>query len=115
NKAIAEHPSLLYDFVRSCSLSQITAASLTGKFDKTIRKLSNQLIDAKLVQFLASDADDSTTRRSVLNEALQDHLERVVDDMFYMFMENGNLVVNNQNVIKDEPQPVKKKKFLGLF
>lgn len=115
NKAIAEHPSLLYDFVRTGALSQVTAASLTGQYGKPLQKISHQLIDANLVHFLASDAHNMTTRGFVMKEAFQELRDRHGDELFYMFMENGNLLINNQNVIKDEPQPVKKKKFLGLF
>ncbi|MTW88006.1 tyrosine protein phosphatase [Virgibacillus dakarensis] len=115
NRAIAEHPSLLYDFVRTGALSQVTAASLVGKFGKTIQKLSHQLVEANLSHFIASDAHNTTTRGFVMKEAYQELRDQHGSDMFYMFMENCQLLIDNQNVIKNEPEPVKRKKFMGIF
>lgn len=115
NRAIAEDPSLLYDFIRTGALSQITAASLTGELGKSIQKLSHQLIDANLSHFLASDAHNTTTRGFVLKEAFDELRDQHGTGMFYTLMENSQLLIDNQNVFQDEPQHVKKKKFLGLF
>ncbi|QKY70315.1 tyrosine-protein phosphatase [Lentibacillus sp. CBA3610] len=115
NSAISQHPSMLYEFVQKGALTQVTAASLNGNFGKNIQKFSHQLVEANLTHFLASDAHNTTTRGFVMDEAFQELSDQHGNEMTYLFMENAQLLINGQNVNKDEPQQVKKKKFLGLF
>lgn len=115
NREILENPNKLYDYVRKGALTQVTAASMIGKFGKTTQKFTHQLIDANLTHFIASDAHNTTTRGFRMAEAYQELRQTFGDEAFYIFMENGQLLVENKNVNKLEPQPIKKKKFLGLF
>lgn len=115
NRELLEHPSRLYDFVRKGALTQITAGSVVGKFGKKIQKFSNQLIEANQTHFIASDAHNTTTRGFFMNDAFQDVKNNHGSDYFYMFMENSQLLVDNMNVNRMEPEMVRKKKFLGLF
>lgn len=115
NSAIIQHPSMLYEFVQKGALTQVTAASLAGKFGKNIQKFSHQLVEANLTHFLASDAHNTTTRGFVMDEAFQELSDQHGNDMTFMFMENAQLLLDGLNVNKDEPQPIRKKKFLGLF
>src|SRR5699024_5117646 len=115
NSAIIQHPSILHEFVQKGALTQLTAASLAGKFSKNIQKFSHQLVEANLTHFLASDAHNTTTRSFVMDEAFQELSEQHGNEMTYLFMENAQLLIDGQNVNKDEPQLIKKKKFLGLF
>lgn len=115
NSAIIQHPSILHEFVQKGALSQVTAASIAGKFGKNIQKFSHQLVEANLTHFLASDAHNTTTRGFLMNEAYHELREEHGNETFYMFLENAQLLVDGLNVNKDEPQEVKKKKFLGLF
>ncbi|MFD1362335.1 tyrosine-protein phosphatase [Lentibacillus salinarum] len=115
NSAIIQHPSILHEFVQKGALTQVTAASLAGKFGKNIQKFSHQLIEANLTHFLASDAHNTTTRGFAMDEAYQELSEQHGHEMTYLFMENAQLLIDGMNVNKDEPQPIKKKKFLGLF
>ncbi|HLS08318.1 tyrosine-protein phosphatase [Lentibacillus sp.] len=115
NSAIIQHPSILHEFVQKGALTQVTAASLAGKFSKNIQKFSHQLVEANLTHFLASDAHNTTTRSFVMDEAFQELSEQHGNEMTYLFMENAQLLIDGQNVNKDEPQLIKKKKFLGLF
>src|SRR5690625_4311909 len=62
NEELIEHPNRLYDFVRNGALTQITAGSLIGKFGKSIQRFTQQLIEANLTHFIASDAHNTTTR-----------------------------------------------------
>ena len=36
-------------------------------------------------------------------------------DYVYLFQENAELLVENSNVYREAPEPIKKKKFLGIF
>lgn len=115
NSTIIEHPSMLYEFVRKGALTQVTAASLAGKFSKNIQKFSHQLVESNLTHFLASDAHNTTTRGFVMNEAFHELREQHGNEAFYTFLENSQLLVDGLNVNRDEPEMIKKKKFLGLF
>lgn len=115
NRELIEHPSKLYEFVREGALTQVTAASLIGKFGKNIQKFSNQLIEANLTHFLASDAHNTTTRGFCLDKAYRYLKDNYGSESFYTFLENSQLLVDNMTVNKMEPSMVRKKKFLGMF
>lgn len=115
NKELQERPGLLYNFVRNGSLTQITAGSVLGNFGKSAQKFTEQIIDANLAHFIASDVHNTTNR----NFCMQDAFEKVKKDFgfdtFYMFTENSQLLIGGLNVNRQEPFPIKRKKFLGLF
>lgn len=116
NKELKEHPYRLYDFVRKGALTQVTAASVIGKFGKNIQKFTHQIIEANLAHFIASDAHNTTTRGFCMKEAYQQIEENYGMDMLYMFLENGQLLTEDQHVNRFEPEEIQqRKKFLGLF
>lgn len=115
NRTLMKHPNLLYDFVRSGALTQVTAASYVGKFGKNVQKRSHQFMEANLVHFIASDAHNTTTRRFSMKEACQ-QIER---DFGYeerrLLIENSQLLVEGKNIHIFEPKKIKPKAFFGLF
>ncbi|MCF3942632.1 tyrosine-protein phosphatase [Oceanobacillus alkalisoli] len=115
NQELIEHPNRLYEFVKKGALTQVTAASVVGKFGKNIQKFSRQIIEANLTHFIASDAHNTTTRGFAMNEAFQLIQNDYGDDYVYMYLENSQLLIDNQNVNRVEPSNIKRKKFLGLF
>ncbi|WP_430791292.1 tyrosine-protein phosphatase [Virgibacillus flavescens] len=115
NSELVENPSKLYDFVRKGSLSQITAASLCGKFGKNLQKFSHELIEANLTHFIATDAHNTTNRGFVLQEAYKELTDKHGMEARYMFMENAQLLIDGKTVNRAEPSMIKKKKFLGIF
>ncbi|WP_026907575.1 tyrosine-protein phosphatase [Paucisalibacillus globulus] len=116
NRQIAENPSILYNLVQKGSLTQLTAASIVGKFGKAIQKLSYQLIESNLTHFIASDAHNTTSRGFRLKEAYEKICKRYGDETFYMYMENARLLINGEDVYCYEPQNVKKqRKIFGVF
>jgi protein-tyrosine phosphatase len=115
NREILEHPSTLYQFVQKGALTQVTAASVLGKFGKKIQKLSHQLIEANLTHFIATDAHNTTTRGFCLREAYTEIQKQHGNGVLYFYMENPELLISGKRVMKHEPSEIKKKKFLGLF
>lgn len=115
NQGIIEHPNRLYEFIRKGALSQITSGSLIGKFGKEIQKVSHQLIQANLTHFIASDAHNTTTRAFWMKDAFDEVKDTYGIDLYYFFLENSQLMVDQMNVNRLEPMMVKRKKFLGLF
>ncbi|MCM3586968.1 tyrosine protein phosphatase [Mesobacillus maritimus] len=115
NAEIIERPEKLYNFVNKGSLAQVTAGSVCGKFGKKIKSFSEQLIEANLVHFVASDAHNVTSRAFHLGQAYDLIEKQYGVDQVYLFTENAQLLAEDMNVYKEIPQRVKKKKFLGIF
>jgi len=115
NQELLEHPSRLYEFIQNGALTQVTAASIVGKFGKNIQKFSHQLIEANLTHFIASDAHNIKSRAFFFEAAFAEVKKKYGSDYFHLFMENSQLLVDNYNINRLEPEKVKKKKFLGLF
>ncbi|GEN30147.1 protein-tyrosine phosphatase [Cerasibacillus quisquiliarum] len=116
NRELSEQPNKLYEFVRKGALTQVTAASVIGKFGKTIQKFTEQIIEANLAHFIASDAHNTTSRGFCMKEAYQEIEKLYGLDMTYMFLENGEYLILGENINKYEPKRItKKKRFLGLF
>lgn len=115
NQELLENPNLLYDFVKNGALSQVTAASLIGKFGKDIKKYAEQLIECNQTHFIASDAHNIKSRKFVMQDAFEAVKKSYGSDFVYLFQENSQLLISNKNVNRMEPSLPKKKKFLGLF
>lgn len=115
NVTLREHHSILYDFVCSGALTQVTAASLTGRFGKKVQIYSRQLIEANQCHFLASDAHDTVKRGFHMKEAealIQTDWGQVKVDQL---RSHAQAVVMQQTIYPEAPKAIKKKKWLGLF
>lgn len=115
NSRLMEEPDLLYNLVKKGALTQVTASSVTGDFGKKIQKFTHQLIDANLTHFVASDAHNVRSRGFRMAHAFQIIEEEYGMDTMYMFYENAQSVVDGKTCFVEVPQPVKRKKFLGMF
>lgn len=117
NRELLENHRRMYELVRNGALSQVTAASVVGKFGKKIEEFSHQLIEAHLTHFIASDAHNTTTRGFCMREAFEFVKKQYGIDTYYMLMENSHLLLDNMNINKIEPAPIrtKRRKLFGLF
>ncbi|WP_028273561.1 tyrosine-protein phosphatase [Atopococcus tabaci] len=115
NRVIQENPEKLKEFIEKGALSQLTAASYTGGFGKTIKKLSYQLIEANLVHFIASDAHNVTNRLFHMQEAHDLLAKEFGSERVRQFEQITKDLVNGEVIVLPTPQSVKKKKFFGLF
>lgn len=115
NLRIKEDPGILLEFVQKGALAQITAASVIGRFGKSIQKLTSQLVNANLAHFIASDAHNTIDRGFVLQEAYQFIRDNYGNDVRYMFIENAELLLKGQYVNRLAPKEIKQRKVFGLF
>lgn len=115
NHELLERPEKLYELVNNGALTQVTATSVTGHFGKKLKKYAEKMIASHLVHFIASDAHNTTSRPFKLREAYEEIEQQFGVDFRYLFMENAEAVVQNRPILKEMPQPVKRKKFFGLF
>lgn len=115
NAELMERPEKLYKLVQGGAATQLTASSLVGYFGKNIQKFSQQMIQANLTHFIASDAHNIHNRTFKMEEAM-DYIEKKYGiDMIYYFTENAEMLVDGKNIYKEIPELIKKKKFLGIF
>ncbi|WP_338778817.1 CpsB/CapC family capsule biosynthesis tyrosine phosphatase [Metabacillus sp. FJAT-52054] len=115
NAEIIENPDLLYNLVKKGSLTQVTAASLTGHFGKKIRKFSLELVEAQLTHIIASDAHNTTTRGFQLLNGLDVLNKEFGSEAAYLYRENAEIILQNHSIGGHPPSRIKKKKFLGIF
>ncbi len=115
NKELQEKPDLLYQLVKSGALTQVTASSVVGYFGKNVKKFSEQLIEYNLTHFIASDAHNIHNRTFKMDEALDMIEANYGMDYIYLFKENAQFLVEDKNIIKEIPERIKRKKFLGIF
>jgi protein-tyrosine phosphatase len=115
NSELMERPEKLYNLVEKGALTQVTASSLCGYFGKKIKSFSEQLVEANLTHFIASDAHNVVNRSFKMSEAFDMIDSMYGSDYVYLFKENAELLVDGKNIIKEIPEPVKKKKKFLFF
>lgn len=115
NREILEHPNRLKALVDKGALAQLTAASYTGGFGKQIQKLSEQLVEANLVHFIASDAHNIGNRAFYMEEAFDKLRKEFGQSKVNEFSQVTKDLVNGEVVIAPTASLIKKKKFFGLF
>ncbi|MBM7573472.1 tyrosine-protein phosphatase [Aquibacillus albus] len=115
NRDFLERPEKLYELVKNGALTQITASSLNGRWGKKVKVLSEQFIHANLVHFIASDAHNTTSRPFELSDAYEQIKRYYGNELLFYFMENCELLINGETIHQLEPNPVRKRKILGLF
>ncbi|WP_305886524.1 CpsB/CapC family capsule biosynthesis tyrosine phosphatase, partial [Pseudomonas sp. 2995-1] len=71
NQELMEKPDELYELVRDGALTQVTAASVCGKFGKKIQSFSKEIIEANLTHFIASDAHNTINRNFHMKTAYE--------------------------------------------
>lgn len=115
NRELIQSPNMLYELVKDGALTQITASSVTGNFGKQIRKFTYELIEYNLTHFVASDAHNTASRTFRMKAAFGEIEGEFGIDYRYMLQENAELLIEGKNVMKEVPEHIKKKKFMGLF
>ncbi|CAG9621390.1 tyrosine-protein phosphatase [Sutcliffiella rhizosphaerae] len=115
NAELIENPEKLYQLVKNGACTQVTAASVVGKFGKKIKKFAIDMIEANLTHFVASDAHNLKNRSFQMSEAYKIIEKECGSDATYLLMENAELLVEGSMIIKEIPERIKKKKLFGLI
>lgn len=68
--ALIHNPARLYDWIKMGLYSQVTAASLLGRFGSVIRRFTLRLLEHGLAHILATDTHSPTMRAPHLGEAV---------------------------------------------
>jgi len=115
NSEIIQRPEKLYTLVKNGAATQITAASFTGYFGKKIQKCTFDLVESNLTHFIASDAHNTTTRGFKMSEAYDLLESKYGLDTVCYFIDNAELIVDGQDIYREVPEQIKRKKIFGLF
>lgn len=115
NIEIMESPDKLYQLVKKGACVQLTAGSVMGNNGKKVKRFVSEIIDANLAHFIASDAHDKKSSSFLLQEAYSTIEKSFGLDIKEIFLENAELVVEGNSVIKEVPSRVKRKKLFGIF
>ena len=115
NRAVLKDPNVLLPFIEKGALAQLTAASYTGDFGKSIQKVSKQLVEANLVHFIASDAHNVSSRSFHMKEAFRKLEKEYGREKVNEYHQVTKDLVNGEVIVSLTPRTVKQSKFLGLF
>lgn len=106
NPVLRRDPARLRRWVETGVLTQITAASLAGRFSNGTREFALQLLKQRLAHVLATDAHGMSTRKPELSAALKE-VEAVVGAEAANRMVRGipEKILRGESVEPDEPLP----------
>jgi protein-tyrosine phosphatase len=71
NQGLLAQPRRIEQLVEAGCLTQVTAGSLMGTFGKASKKLSEEMLSAGLVHFIATDAHGIRSRRPLMDRAFR--------------------------------------------
>lgn len=115
NKLIAQDINILYKLVNVGALSQITASSLTGDMGKKLQKISINMLEHKLVHFIASDAHSTHTRPFCADNMFRNKKLKKYESVIQTLYLNNENLIHNKNINKERPIENRPKKLFGLF
>lgn len=96
---LAQDLELMRRLVETGALFQLTAMSLTGGFGRRLRLIAEEMLEADLIHFVASDAHNSSKRPPGLSRAFR-HLTRKYGEALgrRLTFENPLAVVENRPI-----------------
>jgi protein-tyrosine phosphatase len=104
NIAIQQNPAILNDLVRTGSLTQITAGSLTGIFGARVRRCTLRLLRSGTAHLVSTDAHNTgrrSPRLSEAREAVEKELGR--EEAERIFVERPTKILQGTHVEVPEP------------
>jgi len=102
----------LAHWVRLGCLVQVTAQSFLDRFGKRARHAADELMERRMVHFVASDAHDTDDRTPVLGEAFAYLATRYgADKAKALFSDHPRATLTGQYLEVEEPAVVKKRKW----
>ncbi|MFG6147450.1 tyrosine-protein phosphatase [Halobacillus sp. B23F22_1] len=112
---IQENPQLLYTLVKNGASSQVTAASLCGKYGRAVKKLSLQLIEANLVHVIASDVHEVTQKGLYMSQAFTTIEKHFGQAVTYSLMDNAHYIIEGESLYSEPPERPKRKKIFSIL
>lgn len=111
NQELLKQPNVLYQFVKSGALMQISASSIVGLQGRKIKNFTEEMIDANLAHFIASSVHHSNRKQQFfMKEAFHYISKQFGKRLAYELKENSEKVVNGDSVVTETPNKIKGKK-----
>ena len=105
----------LYKLVKKGAVVQLSAQSLLGNNGSKSKKAAYQFIDHGLAHVIASGMNRENYQQYGLQKAYSAVSKKYGNSKLYHFMENAEAIASGKAVYKQEPERIKKTKFLGIF
>lgn len=105
----------LYKLVKNGAVVQLSAQSVLGGNGSKSKKAAYQFIDHGLAHVIASGVNRETYQQYGLQKAYSAVSKKYGNSKLYHFMENAEAIASGKAVYKQEPERIKKTKFLGIF
>ncbi len=110
-----ENPAHLYKLVKNGAVVQLSAQSVLGGNGGKSKKAAYQFIDHGLAHVIASGVNRENYQQYGLQKAYSAVSKKYGNSKLYHFMENAEAIASGKAVYKQEPERIKKTKFLGIF
>ncbi len=102
----------LANWIRLGCLVQVTALSFLDRFGKRARNAADELMERRMVHFVASDAHGTTDRTTLLGEAFAYIVDRYgADRAQALFSDHPRATLTGKYLEVEEPAEVKKKRW----
>jgi protein-tyrosine phosphatase len=114
NAAIQRNIEILYPFVESGCLTQITAMSLTGDLGEPAMASAYRMVELRLAHVIASDAHSAGNRRPKLSSAVEvaAHLLESRQEAENMVFQTPQAIISGQAIhLQDPIKPRNKKRW----
>lgn len=115
NEEVIKSPGVLYKWVKKGIIFQLNAGSLFGVYGNEVKKTAFDLIDNYLVQVIASDCHGNNNISLEWLARSKRKLEDVCGSYTIQFFTNAEYIINNEEIIYEEPKQIKSKSFWSFF
>lgn len=110
NKGFQAEPNRLINFLNAGCLAQLTAPSITGSYGKQTQKIAKQMVEAGLVQMMASDAHRVENRDFEMKQGFQIITKEFGEAKTAAFQQTARDIINGDLVIPRDYQEVREQK-----
>ena len=112
NPLLRQRMETIANWVRLGCLVQVTAQSFLDRFGKRARHAADELMERRLVHFVASDAHDTEDRTPLLGEAFAYVVDRYgAAKAQALFSDHPRATLTGDYLEVEEPEAVKKKRW----
>jgi protein-tyrosine phosphatase len=112
NPLLQQRMETLAAWVRLGCLVQVTAQSFLDRFGKRARRTADELVERRMVHFVASDAHDTEDRTPMLGEAFAYVAARYGDPQAKaLFSDHPRATLTGEYLEVEDPAEVKKKRW----
>ena len=112
-KYVQEDPNMLIDLINLGVLFQANFGSLIGIYGNEAKKTVKLLLKANMIHFMGSDVHRKNTIYPQMNKIMKELKKVISEEKIEELTElNPNLVLQNKEILTEEPQKIKK---FGLF